>query len=608
MRERGELRSHHLCLLLLASLQVAFASPDNSSAFSTYTSLGLSVYGNELQRAQGLWSLTNKTKFNEDSYFVEWRNCYNVSPHKHVPYHCWGEINHKYGNLAALWTHSTNASTGETNLDCSYSVEPVRFTQVESRRVLEYRFVITQSRCSAATLPFRGGTTFEVFGSTRHFLASCSVRDTKDDLYHVLCRFSYALSHVHDLLDKRNADDLRCLSLTVVVVYEHLDVYSEAIDAHVILDSQPSKTTYPSPRYVLADGKSSPFCFPSMQVEPAPSSSPLHSLPPGLVIYSAVWQAASLFAHGLGASNSSYFGRGVFHTQSEYWQWRTRQNATGGEDWHALIVRAEGNASRAISAHTLAAARPEDSNSSINIIGASHARYLYDALDEYERGPAAQDGANRKHASSSSQQLNYLYRELADDVADAVSEVCVKAANAKGIAKTKIVIHTGSWDLSVAGPRMFVRDANALPKLMKVIEGIVEGSACPSVTDIVWLTNAPYPLHDNEECLARKATRDVRGYRHSPSIAAANQRILEFAFALMSRPSPSLPSTPHNVRPTLTIVDFFSIVKPRLGLNLDAELACCDHLFCRVEWDKAGATVFTPGGKATFDAALHALY
>lgn len=239
------------------------------------------------------------------------------------------------------------------------------------------------------------------------------------------------------------------------------------------------------------------------------------------------------------------------------------------------------------------------------MLGASHARYLADALNEYETGSAAIDGANRKHGSATvSATLEYTYVELADDLADAISSVCAKAraahSSASGLVKDQIVIHTGHWDLSFAGPRRLIKEGNSLPKLFRAVEAIFDGTNnSPTVTDFIWLTAAPYPLCPAGapgECDSKRV------YRHNPAIAAANHHILDFAERLVARHPPS-----SSGGKLLTVIDFFSMVKPRLFFSEDAETACTNHYVCRVVWSLPGATIFTPGGMALFQALVQAL-
>ena len=45
-----------------------------------------------------------------------------------------------------------------------------------------------------------------------------------------------------------------------------------------------------------------------------------------------------------------------------------------------------------------------------------------------------------------------------------------------------------------------------------------------------------------------------------------------------------------------------------MGFSEDSEVACLSHFMCQVEpWSRLGMIIFTPGGKAIFDAVLHAL-
>ena len=91
-------------------------------------------------------------------------------------------------------------------------------------------------------------------------------------------------------------------------------------------------------------------------------------------------------------------------------------------------------------------------------------------------------------------------------------------------------------------------------------------------------------------------SRIARGYRYNPAISALNQAILTFVDNIESKIK-------------ISIIDSYSSIKPRLGFNEDNEVACLDHYNCRVNYgsNTASAMVWTPGGKAVFDAILHAM-
>ena len=204
--------------------------------------------------------------------------------------------------------------------------------------------------------------------------------------------------------------------------------------------------------------------------------------------------------------------------------------------------------------------------------------------------------------------FKYYYRELVDDVADVIWNVC-STSNVTGSResaavplKHKIVLHTGPWDLSLAGARRFIRDPMlGLPKLFNQLEKLLDGStACSAVSEIIWILAVPHPLCFDD--IFMPDCNNHRSYRFNPAFAAANSLILKFLFKLRSLEQ-------HSQSPIkLTIIDAFSMIKPRLAFNEDAEVACLSHFMCRIVWDnKDTSTVFTLGGKAMMDAVIHAI-
>jgi len=354
------------------------------------------------------------------------------------------------------------------------------------------------------------------------------------------------------------------------------------------------------------------------------SNSFLH--PPNLSIYSAIWQSAQLFPSGFASNNNSYFGNGSFRSTLSDGNTDTGRGtaAVSVSDFEFLIVLTDGNTSRAINANDLYPARAnansENPAPAVAVIGDSHSRYFFDALSEYAHGPGTHDGENRKHGSMASHSLRFIDRQMADDLADSLWDLCQEGGKTDSKStpsspgkrftqqhKQKIVFHTGAHDLSKTGPRHYLREEFSLPKLAGMIQDILSGTVkCEGVTDIVWVLTAPYPSC-NPRCNALLAEEicdceRVQYWRFNPSIAAVNTWALNFLDELLKNTSSSI---------KVKVVDFYSIVFPRLGLEGPSESTCRNHFLCRTQTHNSknghGATLFSPGGKAAFNALLHAL-
>lgn len=561
-----------------------------------------------------------------------------------------------------LWLLRRNDSQEQhlrhVELDCSYAVEAVALRHSPSELCLEYLFQIAQGACKHKVGgQSGGGTTFEIFGLNTLFLANCVYEYGENgqtrDKYHVKCRFPY--SHLPALRDDdfsasgNLAAEMRCLNLTVIVNHEHYDTFSEVqSDRFTSIEK-----FYISPRTVVADNKQ--YCFPAIVAETklskAEKTQPFQQLPPRIVYYSAVWSSLRLSSalypnttptavplfldsarnltpvrSGRYQGYETNFGNGSFHTAIEYKEWSKTINLRQVFD-HATVAEAEDMASTVASitmkaSHDLgelytydlmrvsaadgAVAVPRDflrnvsfdtPTDRIHFVGASHMRYYYDALHEMTYGPAVNDAWNRKHQSTSHNNLEFTYLRYTDDMADLLVQLC---RSPTAVGRKKVIIHPGPWDLSSASLRLFMHDGNYLPNLLRVVQSILDGSqSCPSVETLVFVLQSPFPLCNDDSFFT---CNQWRHYRHNPSIAAANKHVL----SILLHPKTKQPSS-LSPPPQLAIVDVYSIIKPRLGFDEDAEIACAAHYVCRVTWDRDSATIWTLGGKAAFDAIMHAL-
>ena len=577
-------------------------------------------YGNELDQARRFWNLTSS--FLEAEYYSKLRACFGVKG-PYAAQKCFAEVNERYKWHAALWPHSTSADTYRPLPDCKYEVRPVSleyYTPVPGDETLrlEYSFVVEQSACWQR-VGFAGGSAFEVFGSNRLFLAGCTYLDSQDGLYHVSCVASLPPPLLH-------GNDVACLSLTIVMLMEHLDIFSEVQVAQVMwAPSQPRGYRYVSARHMVSDNVT--HCFPvpasPLSVSKRPQNSAL--LPPRLTIYSAEWHSSALSsktataAAAAAADAATYFGNGSFHSALEFKMWKLQGPSANASTLHSQhqhqhrLVRLSSAPPERLAAigvsrnPNLEGAFLHRNGDVVHMVGASHIRFLFDALVEYALGPSldGSDGMNRKHGQASRLNLHFMDKYLADDLADALSALCAQPRPA-GSGRTVLVFHTGAWDLVSSGPRRLVRESNSLPKVLGALETILaRGCAGAQHTHVVWLLTMPHPVCWRDDAAEGSECEDKRGYRWNPVIAAVNKHLIDAATALMRRLSRSSVAAATNAN--LTIIDTYSIIHPRLAFDDGAEAACVNHFLCRVNWDKTGSTIFSPGGKAVFDATLQAL-
>jgi len=160
-----------------------------------------------------------------------------------------------------------------------------------------------------------------------------------------------------------------------------------------------------------------------------------------------------------------------------------------------------------------------------------------------------------------------------------------------------IISQLGAHDLMDYPIRRFTDDPSTAQKLLHVLEAILSGSLhCKKLTHLVWVTAVPYPVCFND---GEYSCHNHRGFRNNPQIATSAEFILDSLLNLNST---------LQLKIRVSIVDAFSIVKPRLMLDEDNEIICMSHYVCRVNMpDGTQEMVYTPAGSAVLQSILLAI-
>jgi hypothetical protein len=164
--------------------------------------------------------------------------------------------------------------------------------------------------------------------------------------------------------------------------------------------------------------------------------------------------------------------------------------------------------------------------------------------------------------------------------------------------KYTFLFQTGAWDLMMASLRRSTRDPLAYPRLLKIFESIFSGSLpCGGLTHLVWLTPLPHPICFDD---ANTMCQSDRSFRNNPAVEALNQHLMSNVLRM---------SQIKNTRIRLSVIDAFSIVRPRLIFNEHGEIACLNHFTCRVtnKIDNSTQIVQSPGGTAVVKSILNVL-
>lgn len=586
-------------------------------------------HGNELYQANRLFDITSPT-FNTTDYFMDYDHCLAISGGGS----CTNGVIAWHRPSARLWDPIVNTkfSNGRRSSDCEYEMLASNLKLRNKMKQLDYTFTIIQSSCRQP-LSFLGGSTFEIFGFNEFSLASCVSVDTNNNSYNIICSTpSYSAGNSGDyaIQDQRSL----CMNITAVLNYEHLDVYSE------VLPFERERYHYLSPRKVIVDNHQ--FCFPKTFYEETVFTSSVHINSLNTLLsthwgerlswYSAAWFNRHAISSNLDEKifdHNVYYGNGTYHTGYDqaiisktlknFSEVYPNDQAMGTLSFinalkpQELAVNYMYEVSRHSSKHHHIGGLKLDKNAMIHaqktlfitehdieyyFYGDSHQRHFFDAVVEFTEGSKALDNVVKKHQNFQSRNYIFEWVALVDDLSDRLIERCESKniPNENSPQNYKILLHFAHWDLSSAGVRRFLHHHISLPKFIRKLELIFNGTlTCTGLVEIIWITTVPYPVcfDDTKNCLK------PRGYRNNPAIEAGIELVLDSLASYRITQS-------HNVK--LTIVDGHSMIKSRLGFNENNEVVCNNHFICRVDdWDQKLSTIVTPGGKATFDAIVHAM-
>lgn len=230
-------------------------------------------------------------------------------------------------------------------------------------------------------------------------------------------------------------------------------------------------------------------------------------------------------------------------------------------------------------------------------IGASHMRYLFDAVVQRYFGSVCLHGIERQHDDLRIENFHYYPSIYAHGQADYIEKLC-RGFNSTSQART-ILLQTGDWDLAISSVRRTIHDRRSGVKLINVIKSILNGTIpCMGLSHFVWITSMPHSLclsSCNPSCSSHQC------YRTNSAIMALNQFYLREL--LVKNPIDLLKSV------HLSIVDAFSIIRPRLLYREMDEVVCLNHFICRamLHSNKDIYTLFSPGGLALTKSILAAL-
>lgn len=602
-------------LLLLNLFNIGHIASATQSNF-TFSMVGF--YGNEYNQAARYFSTSNspKSKFNESDYFYDFNSC--LSDKR--PRLCSKLVNKWHRDKGRIWKPPQSSAVSESHglrpLDCQYNIKFIGLTNSSQwPNSHSYAFELLQSNCKTTSTVPLGGSTFEIFSLGTDALIACSYFDLSSNIYEVICRVP--------IVSRESV----CLNLTVILVYEHFDGFSESLHEWSAAYLPLRRLIQDNHQYCIDIEHNSPRQSLSTQSTDVFSYSFVSGAP--LQWFGGYWLAESKPAV---IENISLYHR-LEKTIETAWHFRYRTNTTVDYQtlprfphiqstipaiaassavsnsiaekfvFHPYVISSSSNSINrtAVSHNWLTIPEPSSSplqDRMVLFIGASHMRYNFDLLIQHFFNVSYLKNVNRKHDHLIVSNWRFDFIGNAKDMSQfLLRNVCnhefVKDFKYQSQREVKytIVLQTGAWDLSVAPLRNLINNPvyGGGKQLSDVLGSILsKTTACPGLEHVVWLTSVPYPMcYNPHEADCGKH----RNYRTNSAIAATNEYFLQ---ALLNNQNPA--SETGWLK--FSVIDAYSIIKPRLLLNEDSEVLCLSHYICRVY-----GSSYSVMGKETMDGS-----
>lgn len=525
-------------------------------------------YGDELLSANKYFNLTNY--FDEIAYFQTAYYCL-----KKKAFGCIKEMHLEMFYRTRWWMacHSERSPHNRIQ-DCKYEVKKLH--SESSSNGIKYQFSILQYNCSMeSTVPC--GSTFHAVARTSDELVGCPVTSLHDT-YNLTCKF----------VDPQT----KCINLTLLLDYEHYDGYGDD-RVH----------DYEGLRQIVVDDKE--FCFDQASKIKVREV----KLKKNIRYFTGMWSSIPrssassklLFQYPNHSHMTLYERRGRRQTNlMELVANETFPNLIRGYDAVNNSLKYVFHPEYFVHHKKSAVFKPfspYDKTKMYHFIGSSHMRHNFEAILEYifvqsnrtlSELPNHNSGDVDEYNMKSYFDKTFARYLFAEGQAELLREMCDSFFTNQ---THTIILQTGAWDLYSFPLRRPIRDPLSGKALMETIETILNGSyPCKTFRHFVWITSLPYPVCHDDKINYR--CNHSRGYRTNSAIASLNQYYLERLFSMKIADELSL-----------SIVDAYSIVYPRLMLHPIVESFSTSHILERV-----GTTILhTPAGDAVVESLLNAL-
>ena len=545
--------------------------------------------GNEIHQFQTYL----KFPFDYQSFIYlnqEYENCYQLE--------FWSCVQCLWSKSGMLGNKITSLNKSILNLiNCKYEII---FYEIVSYQMssIHYKFVIKQvcdNNDKNISLQSLGGSSFDSFGMNEFGLISCKTHDLFNGNYNLTC----ILPIINENYTQLHLLNATCLNLTIYLTNQFYEAFSELygqLTSNILLINNKqycdkikmSHNHIENRHYILNDR---------------------------ITFYSGSWINQSLRSDSDGNLSSIYRHRNIKDLSAyQFIQTKMTQlvyvnklesnllnpdisQKIGNQYKFQSLMITNDNLNININPTLNLTSLFERSSHQYHFIGSSHMRFKVHALLEYLYGDDVLKNIGQVDT-------NYHYRNIyshtsATDYSNLyVAEAIDLIINLCGNVKTNftLILQNGAWDLFNMNFRHMMNTTNNNQKLMLTLTNILSNpiNSCPNLKHLIWLTAVPYPIchSSNTDC------NQWRKYSRNSIISALNQNNLNIM----------IKSKVHsNIK--LSIIDSFSIMKPRLVFNEYMEVTTTLHYLATLKeyGINSNGIVHTVAGDAELESLLLAL-
>ena len=582
------------------------------------------AFGNELSAAKYLYQDLNVHLPNK--YVNDISTCYIYDPW------CFRGKNSDYGMQVKVW-NPTYLIDPEKDLyyrkakDCTYEIKQTNWSNTMNHRKYIrgdeplyweiFEFTMIQSNCqeniTRANFSKTGGSTFTSIGYNNESLIACTSTDYLNAYYKITCRFP-KYYHISNATSEKYKT---CMNLTVVLEYEHFDGYSAVLGSNSHDDY-----LYPPIKYLVADDVEWCVEFPLQSINqipqiPATREYLLDLNGTGMTSYfTGYWLNQETTLQKLHSLYTLYKDRLVM--AFEYYSKVNRINYYSVVQLPSPKLLTKFLSSQLVFKpfllrnyeHNQYFSDDRDHLETIlthnyshiyehhfHLIGASHMRYNFNYLVGLLYGEDKLPDA-RKYNEEHVETFHTKGAEKESLLVSEIERLCTSDFEYSHYTYDPIAqqrrIHTlvfqfGAWDLQASPLELLVDTSGVKLAIAKIFS---DPGYCKNLVHLIYITAVPYPLCYDE---SDRPCYQLRGMSNNGAISALNRHTIKELLELKRQFKDSV---------KLSIIDAYSIIKPRILLDNFNEVTCSFHYLCREKLNGKYQNIATIGGIAVVEALL----